>query len=66
MLGEAGLKVTRLSNGKLRVESGSDSIEWMLELMRAHRLPPAEIVANPDALHELFIRSIASAHGNDA
>jgi ABC-2 type transport system ATP-binding protein len=66
VLGEAGLKVTRLSNGKLRVESGSDSIEWMLELMRAHRLPPAEIVANPDALHELFIRSIASAHGNDA
>ena len=54
-----GTPVTQLSNGKLRVESNSDSIEWILELMRAHNLPPAEIVANPDALHELFIRSIA-------
>ena len=66
VLAEAGLKVVRLSNGKLRVESASDSIEWMLELMRAHRLPPAEIVANPDALHESFIRAIAAAHGTNA
>ena len=56
---DAGLHVSRLSNGKLRVESQSDSIEWLLELMRAHGLPPAEIVANPDALHELFIKAIA-------
>jgi ABC-2 type transport system ATP-binding protein len=56
----------RLSNGKLRVESAAESIEWVLELMRAHRLPPAEIVANPDALHELFIRAISAAHGTDA
>ena len=65
VLTQAGLKFTRLSNGKLRVESASDSIEWMLELMRTHRLPPAEIVANPDALHELFIKSIATAHGTE-
>lgn len=58
-LAATGTPVTQLSNGKLRVESNSDSIEWILELMRAHNLPPAEIVANPDALHELFIRSIA-------
>jgi ABC-2 type transport system ATP-binding protein len=54
----AGSAVTQLSNGKLRVESGCDSIDWILELMRVHRLPPAEIIANPDALHELFIKAL--------
>lgn len=63
-LATLGSPVTQLSNGRLRVESASDSIEWILELMRAHRLPPAEIVANPDALHELFIKSIATNHGS--
>jgi ABC-2 type transport system ATP-binding protein len=62
VLTAAGCKVTRLSNGKLRFESASDSIEWILQLMQANRLPPAEIVANPDALHELFIKAI-SDHG---
>jgi ABC-2 type transport system ATP-binding protein len=66
VLTNAGLKVVRLSNGKLRVESTSDTIEWMLELMRTHGLPPAEIVSNPDALHELFIKSISSTNGNAA
>ena len=60
-LGESGAKVTQLSNGRLRVESDSDSIEWILQLMRARGLPPAEIVANPDALHEMFIQSISNA-----
>lgn len=59
VLTQSGHKVERLSNGKLRVESASDSIAWLLELMQAHRLPPAEIVSNPDALHELFIKSIS-------
>jgi ABC-2 type transport system ATP-binding protein len=59
-LAAAGAKVTPLSNGKLRVESHSDSIEWILHLMRTHHLPPAEIVANPDALHEMFIKSIST------
>jgi ABC-2 type transport system ATP-binding protein len=63
VLATAGLAVAKMSNGKLRVESKSDSIEWVLELMRAHQLPPAEIVSNPDALHELFIKSISSDHG---
>jgi ABC-2 type transport system ATP-binding protein len=58
-LNQSGAKVVRLSNGKLRVESGHDSIEWILQLMRSHDLPPAEIVANPDALHEMFIKSIS-------
>jgi len=62
-LAQAGLQAVKLSNGKLRVESTSDSIEWVLELMRAHHLPPAEIVSNPDALHELFIKSISADHG---
>ena len=35
----------------------------VLELMRAHQLPPAEIVSNPDALYELFIKSISADHG---
>jgi ABC-2 type transport system ATP-binding protein len=63
VLTSAGLQVVKLSNGKFRVESASDSIEWVLELMRAHALPPAEIVSNPDALHELFIKSISADHG---
>jgi ABC-2 type transport system ATP-binding protein len=63
VLAETGRPVTKLSNGKLRVESASDSIEWVLELMKAHQLPPAEIVSNPDALHELFIKSISADHG---
>ncbi len=56
----------RLSNGRFRIEERSDSIEWLLELLREHRLPPGEIVANPNALHELFLRSLASADGNHA
>ncbi len=63
VLTQTGLAVVKLSNGKLRVESASDSIEWVLELMRTHDLPPAEIVSNPDALHELFIKSISADHG---
>ncbi len=59
----ANLPVTKLSNGKLRVESPADSIDWLLDLMREHRLPPMEIVKNPEALHELFIKSISSEHG---
>jgi len=66
VLTEAGLAVEKLSNGRLRVESASDSIEWALELMRAHRLPPAEIIANPNALHELFVQALASRNGNHA
>jgi ABC-2 type transport system ATP-binding protein len=66
VLTTAGAKVTSLSNGKLRVESQSDSVEWLLQLMRDHQLPPAEIVANPDALHELFIQSIATSHGSQS
>ncbi len=62
-LEQAGHPVIKLSNGKLRVESDSDTITWVLELMRAHHLPPAEIVANPDALHELFIKSISAKNG---
>ena len=59
-LAATGAKVTQLSNGRLRVDSATDSVEWLLELIRAHNLPPAEIVANPDALHELFIQAISS------
>jgi ABC-2 type transport system ATP-binding protein len=71
VLDGVGARVTRLSNGRLRVEAQSDSIEWILQLMRDHSLPPAEIIANPDALHEMFIKSISadddlgsSAHGS--
>jgi len=63
VLTAAGARVERLSTGKLRVESASDSVGWILEQMRAHGLPPADIVANPNALHELFIKAITDAHG---
>jgi ABC-2 type transport system ATP-binding protein len=70
VLKNAGLPVERLSNGRLRVEAPSESAEPILKLMREHALPPAEIVANRNALHELFVKALAaskernSAHGN--
>ncbi|HTO03319.1 MAG TPA: hypothetical protein VL069_06440, partial [Opitutus sp.] len=63
VLTAAGSPVERLSNGRLRLESPSESIEWILELIRANRLPPAEIMANPNVLHELFLASL-SENGN--
>jgi ABC-2 type transport system ATP-binding protein len=66
VLGATGAPITRLSSGRLRVESQSDSIEWILRLMRDHDLPPAEIVANPDALHEMFVKSISAGDGGPA
>ena len=63
VLTAAGKPVERLSNGRLRLESSSESIEWILELIRANRLPPAEIMANPNVLHELFLASL-SENGN--
>jgi ABC-2 type transport system ATP-binding protein len=62
-LKDLGKPAARLTNGRLRVESDSDSIEWILHLMRAHGLPPAEIAANPDALQELFLAAVGSDHG---
>lgn len=64
VLAQAKIPVERLSNGKLRVESASESIDWILTLMRDHQLPPAEVVLNPNALHELFLKSLANAHGH--
>ena len=61
VLKSAGLPVERLSNGRLRVETPSESAEPILSLMRLHTLPPAEIVANPNALHELFLKSLAAS-----
>jgi ABC-2 type transport system ATP-binding protein len=65
VLTAAGNTVERLSNGRLRLEAPSESIEWILELIRTNRLPPAEITANPNVLHELFLASLAE-NGNDA
>jgi ABC-2 type transport system ATP-binding protein len=61
VLKSAGLPVELLSNGRLRVESPTESVEPILLLMRQHNLPPAEIVANPNALHELFLQSLAAS-----
>jgi ABC-2 type transport system ATP-binding protein len=63
VLAAAGNRVERLSNGRLRLDAPSESIEWILELIRANHLPPAEIVGNPNALHELFLASL-SENGN--
>ncbi len=59
---QAGQAPQVLSNGRLRMKSDSDSVDWILRLMQERRLPPAEITANPDALHELFIQAIAADH----
>ncbi len=57
----SGFPVERLSNGRLRVESSSDSLEWALTLMRDQQLPPAEIFTSPNALHGLFLQALAAA-----
>jgi ABC-2 type transport system ATP-binding protein len=63
----AGLAVERLSNGRLRVETATESIDWILALMRDQQLPPAEIISNPNALHELFLKALAgNGNGNHA
>jgi ABC-2 type transport system ATP-binding protein len=66
VLKQAGLKVEQLSNGKLRVESATESIDWVLELMRDNHLPPAEVVTNPNALHELFVQALSASHANQS
>jgi ABC-2 type transport system ATP-binding protein len=64
VLSAAGWNVTPLSNGKLRVKC--HSTEGLLQLLAQHDLPPAEIVANPDALHEMFIQAVSAAHEQPA
>ena len=59
----AGVAFERLSNGRLRLESPTESAQWILTLMRDRGLPPAEIVANPNALHELFLKAVSGANG---
>lgn len=68
VLSEAVFKVERLSNGRIRVDTDTRSVEDLLRLMAQHQLPPAEIVANPNALHELFLKALADAaqNGKDA
>lgn len=57
----AGHAVERLSNGRLRVATTADALDWALALMRDHHLPPAEIFSSPNALHGLFIQALAAA-----
>ena len=64
VLSAAGHSVNRLSNGRLRIDSPEESIDWLLRLMQEQALPPAEIVGNPDALHELFIAAVGAPHAN--
>ncbi|MFT3784486.1 MAG: ABC transporter ATP-binding protein [Nibricoccus sp.] len=66
VLKTAGFPTERLSNGRLRVETASQSVEPLLKLMREHRLPPAEIVGNRNALHELFLKSLAASRERSA
>ncbi len=61
-LSERGYAVVRLGNGRLRVESDAASVTPLLAIMQAQGLPPAEIVANPDALHELFLAALSAPH----
>jgi ABC-2 type transport system ATP-binding protein len=61
VLKTAGFPVELLSNGRLRVESPTESVGPILALMQQHNLPPAEIAANPNALHELFLQSLAAS-----
>jgi ABC-2 type transport system ATP-binding protein len=65
VLADAGFAAERLSNGRLRIETGDESVNGILALMREHKLPPAEIFSSPDALHSLFLKALADA-GHDA
>jgi len=64
VLSGSGLKVAKLPNGRVRVDTDDRTVEDLLRLMAQHQLPPAEIVANPNALHELFLKALADADQN--
>lgn len=60
-LARAGVAAERLSNGRLRIETTEPSVDWLLQVMQQHRLPPAEIFSSPNALHGLFLQALAAA-----
>ncbi|MCF3650132.1 ABC transporter ATP-binding protein [Synoicihabitans lomoniglobus] len=68
VLTEAGFTVEALSNGRLRIESTEDSVDWLLRLMRDHDLPPADLFSSPDALQGLFLQALEASgiKGGDA
>lgn len=66
VLAAEGHTVEVLSNGRLRVATELDATAWLLELMRAHDLPPAHIFSSPDALQALFLEALESSQRSTA
>ena len=51
-----------LSNGHLRVEHKTDSLNSLLTVLHELKLPPLEIIASPNALEETFVQALEISH----
>ncbi len=51
-----------LPNGRVKVEHGSQALNPLMELMAAINISPLEIIPSPNALEELFVQALETAH----
>jgi len=51
-----------LPNGHIKVEHGTQDLNPIMDLMAETRIPPVEIIPSPNALEELFVQALETAH----
>ncbi len=51
-----------LPNGHIKVEHGTQDLNPIIDLMAESRIPPVEIIPSPNALEELFVQALETAH----
>src|SRR5258706_3901840 len=51
-----------LPNGHLKIEHKAESLNPLLDLLHAMKLPPLEIIPSPNALEETFVQALAISH----
>ncbi len=51
-----------LPNGHVKVDHHCDSLNPLLEMLRDIHIAPLEIIASPNALEEMFVQALQTAH----
>jgi len=51
-----------LPNGHLKIEHKAESLNPLLDLLHAMKLPPLEIIPSPNALEETFVQALEISH----
>ena len=51
-----------LPNGHLKIEHKAESLNPLLDLLHAIKLPPLEIIPSPNALEETFVQALEISH----